>query len=328
MKALVYTKAQQLEYRDVDAPIAKNDEVIVRISHVGICGSDMHAFLGHDERRPAPLILGHEAVGTIVGGNRDGERVAINPLATCGRCEACIAGAENVCSSRKIISMPPAEGAFAEMVTIPERNVITIPEHVPMKHAVLTEPIACGWHAVRLGREAMKTTDTHLRTLVLGGGAVGLGCALSLQAHGFSDITVVEPSAVRRALIQSFDLQACAPDALSTDIAFDMVFDNAGFEATRAQASQMVKPKGVIVHVGLGSAMGGLDIRRLTLQEITFIGSYTYSNTDFRETAEAIFAGRFASLDWTEEMPLSQGQSAFMLLKNGQAQVPKIVLTP
>ena len=89
MKALVYTGPEALEYRSVGEPAARDGEVLIEVRHVGICGSDMHAYLGHDERRPAPLILGHEAAGIILDGPNAGQRVTVNPLVTCGTCPAC-----------------------------------------------------------------------------------------------------------------------------------------------------------------------------------------------------------------------------------------------
>jgi L-gulonate 5-dehydrogenase len=111
MKALIYRGWHVLEFSDAADPVPQPDEVLVAVEAVGICGSDMHAWHGHDERRPAPLILGHEAAGRIVTGPRKGERVTINPLVTCGRCDACVSGRSNVCAARQIISMPPREGA-------------------------------------------------------------------------------------------------------------------------------------------------------------------------------------------------------------------------
>ena len=92
MKALVYTGVETLEQQDVARPEPQQGESLIRIMASGICGSDMHAYLGHDARRPAPLILGHEAAGIVVGGSKDGRRVTINPLVTCGQCNNCRAG--------------------------------------------------------------------------------------------------------------------------------------------------------------------------------------------------------------------------------------------
>lgn len=110
MKALVYTSAQNLAYRDEPDPVLPDGECMVRVEAVGICGSDMHAYLGHDERRPAPLILGHEAAGVVVQGPNQGRRVTVNPLATCGQCRACRTGRNNLCGKRQILSMAPRQG--------------------------------------------------------------------------------------------------------------------------------------------------------------------------------------------------------------------------
>ena len=107
MKALVYIRPESLDHRDVPDPTPSDGEVLVKVDSVGICGSDMHAFLGHDERRLAPLILGHEAAGIITGGPRDGARVTVNPLMTCRTYPFCIAGQDNLCTMRQIISMAP-----------------------------------------------------------------------------------------------------------------------------------------------------------------------------------------------------------------------------
>ena len=324
MKALIYTGVEQLAFRDAADPNPAAGEVLIDIAHVGICGSDMHAYLGHDERRPAPLILGHEAAGVIDGGPRDGERVTINPLVTCGGCPACKAGRENICPSRQIISLPPREGAFAEYVSMPEANLVTVPDGVPLEKAALAEPLAVSWHAARLGLEALHK-DAERRALVLGGGAIGVGSVLCLQAMGVSDITVVEPNDDRRAYLES----RCGMKAVaSADGQFPIVVDAVGYAATRATASAMAEPGGVILHIGLGEDSGGLDVRRMTLQEITFIGTYTYTMQDFRDTAAAIFDGRLGPLDWTEMRPLADGVGAFADILAGRVAAPKIVLTP
>lgn len=328
MKALVYDGIETLTYRDMPDPRPQAGDVLVRVHSVGICGSDMHAYLGHDDRRPAPLILGHEAAGTITGGPRDGERVTINPLVTCQTCPACTSGRDNLCPDRQILSMPPRQGTFAQAVAVPERNLVTVPTHVTLQQAALAEPIACGWHAVRLALAALGGTG-QLCALVQGGGAIGWGAALCLRQRGIGDITVVDPSASRRAYLSEIsDMAVIAPDDLPAGAQFDLVVDGVGIEATRAAASAHARPGGVILHIGLGSATGGLDIRRMTLQEITFIGTYTYTAADFRETAAAMFDGTLGALDWTETRPLQDGAQAFADIRAGRVPAPKIILKP
>ncbi|TMM54213.1 alcohol dehydrogenase catalytic domain-containing protein [Sulfitobacter sabulilitoris] len=328
MKALVYLAPEAMALRDVPDPTPAEGDHLIRIDSVGICGSDMHAYLGHDERRPAPLILGHEGAGTIVGGPRDGARVTINPLVTCGDCPACRAGRDNLCATRQIISMPPREGAFAQFVAMPERNLVAVPDDVTLEQAALAEPIACGWHAVRLGITACGA-QTPETALVIGGGAIGVGAALSLVAQGVGDVTLIEPNALRRAyLADNGSYKVLAPDELPADQRFDITLDGVGFDATRATASAATRPGGVILHIGLGGGAAGLDIRRLTLQEITFIGTYTYTAEDFRDTCAAMFDGRLGPLDWTETRPLSEGTTAFADIRSGRIASPKIILKP
>ena len=325
MKALVYTAPEALEYRDVADPVPGTDDALIKIERVGICGSDMHAYLGHDERRPAPLILGHEACGIITEGADAGQRVTINPLVSCGICKACKQGRENLCPDRQIISLPPREGAFAEQLVMPRSNLVAVPDGVDPAKASLAEPLACGWHAVRLGINAIGTTDA--KALVLGGGAIGLGAALSLTAQGVTDVTIIEPNDGRRAFLNDTCGQRALPAPDQTN-AYDIVIDGVGYAATRETASAAVVPGGVIMHIGLGEATGGLDIRRFTLQEITFIGTYTYTPQDFRDTAAAIFDGSLGPLDWTETRPLSDGAQAFADIRAGLVAAPKIVLVP
>ncbi|MEL7114115.1 MAG: alcohol dehydrogenase catalytic domain-containing protein [Pseudomonadota bacterium] len=325
MKALVYEGNETLVYRDAPDPDTDGtDEHLIKVEAVGICGSDMHAYHGHDSRRPAPLILGHEAAGTIVGGPRDGERVTVNPLVITQSCPACDAGRENICPTRELISMPPREGAFAEYVRIPGENLVTVPDHVPFERAALAEPLSVSWHAAKLGLDALHPAMDR-KVLVIGGGAIGLAAALCLRAMGCDDIAIAEPNEARRAFLNDRTSETAVAHA---DGAYPLVIDAVGYAATRAIASERTSPGGVIVHIGLGEDLGGLDIRRMTLQEITFIGSYCYTKADFRETSDALFDGRLGALDWFEERPLSDGAHAFRDLDQHAVAAPKIVLRP
>lgn len=324
MKALVYEGVETLGFTDVPDAVPQAGEHLIKVEAVGICGSDMHAFLGHDARRPAPLILGHEAAGTIVGGTHDGMRVTVNPLVNCGTCPACQAGRENLCPDRQIISMAPREGAFAQYVAMPMSNLVAVPKDVPLEKAALAEPLAVSWHAARLVLEALHPAMER-RALVIGGGAIGLAAALALKAMGVDDVTIVEPGVARCAFLCD---QAGQNAVAATDVTYPVVIDAVGFGATRASASGLVQPGGVIAHVGLGDDGPGFDVRRATLQEITFIGTYTYTAADFRDTAAALFDGRLGPLDWTQTRALADGASAFADLRAGKVAMPKIILAP
>jgi len=324
MKALVYKGVEHLEFCDVPDADPRQGEHLIRVEAVGICGSDMHAYLGHDARRPAPLILGHEAAGVIVGSDQDGRRVTVNPLVTCGRCGACKSGRDNLCPDRQIISMRPREGAFAQLIAMPDTNLVSVPDHIPFEKAALAEPLAVSWHTVRLALETLHG-DLSPNALVIGGGAIGLAAALAFGAMGVQTVTIVEPNTARRAFLRD----TCKQNAVAFAAGqFNVVIDAVGYAATREAASALAEPGGVIAHVGLGEDLGGLDVRRMTLQEISFIGTYTYTAQDFRDTAQALFDGRLGALEWIDIRPLAQGAEAFKQLRAGTVSAPKIVLTP
>lgn len=330
MKALVYTGPNSMAYREVDDPVRAEDQQLIRVDSVGICGSDMHAWHGHDERRPPPLILGHEVAGHVVGGAQDGRRVTVNPLVSCGVCNACRSGRANLCADRKIISMPPKEGGFAEYIVMRDANLVTVPEGFSLEAASLAEPLACGWHAVRLAQRASERSLASSRCLVIGGGMIGVGAALVLKAFGAGEVYLAETHDGRRALAaeitgaQVFDPRTDH----GLENTCDVVIDGVGFAPTRALSSACAVPGGVISHIGLGSAEGGLDIRRMTLQEITFIGTYTYTLQDFVDTTEAMFSGQLGALDWPVTAPLAEGGAWFNKLDSAEVDSPKVILKP
>jgi L-iditol 2-dehydrogenase len=328
MKALVYTGPKTMVLRDEPDPQA-NEDVVVKVDVCGICGSDMHAYLGHDERRPPPQILGHEAAGVATSGIYKGKRVALNPLVTCGTCDACRGGRPHVCRSRQIMSMMPRAGAFAELVRAPEANLFPIPDGLATDVAALTEPLAVGYHAVNLGERALAMPLAAARVAVIGGGAIGLCVAQVLESRGARNILIAETSAIRRARLDQkgrFGAYDPAGSAAPAAASMDLVLDAYGGTASRTEASRLVAPGGVIVHIGLGSAEGGIDVRKLTLQEVTFIGSYCYTPVEFRETLAGLAAGIFGPIDWTEARPLAEGGAAFAELAAGKVASAKILL--
>lgn len=328
MRALVYTSPHRVELRDMPAPEPGGGEFAVRIEAAGICGSDMHAYLGHDERRPPPLILGHEAAGVILSGPRQGARVTINPLVTCGACAYCRSGRDNLCPERQIISMPPRPGAFAEQTVLPDRNLLALPDDLSFEKAAMTEPLACGWHAARLAGEALSQDLREAPVLVIGGGAIGLAAALGLRARGAERIAIAEKNGERRRALREAERFEILESADAAEAGFPLVIDAHGDSLSRAAASRLAAPGGVIVHIGLAAREGGLDARRVTLQEIAFIGAYTYTAEDFRQTLAAMADDRLGGLDWFASRPLEEGPALFEAIHEGRMAAPKTILHP
>ena len=329
MKALVYTANEEVIYRDESPPSPTDGEVVVQIEAVGICGSDMHAYLGHDPRRRPPLILGHEAVGTVVDGPEAGQRAVLNPLITCGTCDACLDGRANLCPQRDLIGMY-RPGAFAEQIAIPAGNLIPIPTDMDPAHAALTEPAATSVHAVNLAGRASHRPLSECRTLVFGGGSVGLFAALALINQGAEDVCLAETNPLRRQTAKAAGVpQVINPiEQKLASASFDIVIDAVGGQITRGASVAAASPGGVIMHIGLQDNDGGVDFRKLTLQEITWIGTYTYTPVDLRATVAKLHRGAFGDLAWLEQRPLAEGHRAFDDLLHGRSGAPKIVLRP
>jgi len=326
MKALVYTGTQALEMRDINLAEAAEGQCIVDISHCGICGSDMHAYHGHDARRVPPLVLGHEAVGVVRSGHLGGKRVAINPLMTCGHCSSCQSGREHLCAERELIGMR-VPGAFAQSVAIAEKNIYLLPDDLAFEQAALAEPLACAIHAVSVALDHLRTPLLEAKIVVLGGGAIGLLCALVFRLRGIKHLQMAETNPLRRDILQQV-VDADIYDPVTTGAQVgesDIVLDAVGSGVTRAAASLRAAPGGVIVHIGLQDSKDGLDTRRLTLQEITFVGTYCYTNNDFASALSLLHEGKICADGWTELRGLESGAKAFEDIHNGTAS-PKIIL--
>ena len=334
MQALVYTDVQTIVCREEKNPKEKKNESILKIEASGICGSDMHAYHGKDERRVPPLILGHEVSGIIQNGKFKNKTVVVNPLISCGQCDYCKNGREHLCPERSLMGMSKPikrEGGFAEFVSIPNTNIYEIPKKLDTKEASVSEPTAVSLHAVLLGEQTLKKPLSECKALIQGGGAIGLLCGLILsKLKNCKIITLSDPNKLRlKECSKYLNANYVSPnDKILNENGFDIVFDTVGLEISRQQAIHTVSPGGSIVHIGLTQPSGTFDFRKLTLQEITLIGTYCYTNDDFKQTIEILAQKKLGPLKWIEYRELSKGPDAFKQIHEGTCVSPKIVLIP
>ena len=332
MHALVYTGTQELIFREENNPKVVNGETIVKVSASGICGSDMHAYHGKDNRRIPPLILGHEISGTINKGKFAGKKVILNPLITCGKCDYCKNGMEHLCGKRIILGMnKPIErqGGFAEYVSIPNKNIYELPKKLDIKEAPIAEPCAVALHAVELGEKELSKPIEDTKVLVIGAGAIGLLCGLIVEKiKKCKDIVILEPNDNRlKESLKYVNADGFKPGNKSIfNDHFDLIFDSVGLEITRQQAIQSIKPGGTIIHIGLTQPAGTFNFRKATLQEITFIGTYCYTNKNFEKTLSMLNNKEIGSLNWIDYRKLKEGPEAFQEIHNGKCSAPKVIL--
>jgi len=322
MKALVYTQPNEMQVLDRPYPSLDPDEVVLKIESVGICGSDMHAFHGHDPRRKPGLVLGHEFAGTIAESSSplftQGQRVTGNPLITCGYCEYCLQGRNNLCANRTMVGMT-RPGAFAEYMSIPASSLIVIPEGLSIDAAALTEPAATAVHAINLSMRALHRPIQECRVLVLGGGAIGMLSALLLKHYGVDDVLVAEVNPLRRQAIEKH--AACKTinpvEEKVAENSYEFVMDCVGAVVTRKTALAAVKPGGVMMHVGLQDWASEIDMRKLTLATI-----------DLQATVNLLARNAFGNLSWVEKRSLEEGAKAFDDLHYGRSASAKVLLKP
>ena len=268
MKALVYTGLKNISYREEKNPQKKAGESIIKVAASGICGSDMHAYHGNDERRIPPLILGHEVSGTSLDGKYKNKNVVINPLISCERCDYCKNEREHLCPERSMIGMSTPikrEGGLAELVSVPEKNIFEAPKNLSIKEAALAEPTAVALHAVLLAEQNLKKPLSDCKILIQGAGAIGLLCGLVLNKEKKSkNIIMSDPNKKR--------LDECAKylkanfvspnDKSIKENYFDLILESVGLEATRHQAIKSIIPGGTIVHIGLTQPFGTFNFKK------------------------------------------------------------------
>ena len=334
MQALVYTGTNKIDFREEKDPIAKPGETLIKVKASGICGSDMHAYHGNDERRIPPLILGHEVSGTSLDGKFKNKDVVINPLISCEKCDYCKNEREHLCPQRTMIGMSTPvkrEGGLAELVSVPEKNIFEVPKKLSIKEAALAEPAAVALHAVLLAEQNLKKPMSESKILIQGAGAIGLLCGLVLNKEKKStNIIMSDPNKKR--------LDECAKylkanfvspnDKLIKENNFDLILESVGLEVTRHQAIKSIAPGGTILHIGLTQPSGTFDFKKLTIQEITLVGTYCYTNKDFQKTLKILTEKKLGDLGWIEYRDLKKGSEAFDEIHNGTCVAPKIILIP
>jgi threonine dehydrogenase-like Zn-dependent dehydrogenase len=337
MKALVWTAPSTMRIEQREIPTIKPDEVLIQVESVGICGSEIEGFLGHNSLRKPPLVMGHEFCGRIVefGENVShltvGTKAVVNPLISCGVCDRCRRGADNLCDRRAIIGIHRS-GSFAEYVAVPASAVHAVPESLNSYRAALAEPLAC---CLRAARRAM-AFHPFANVLVYGAGAIGLLNGLVSKILGANKVTMLDLNEERLLTAQAggidFVVNSKTEDVparikeITGDKGIDVIIDAAGYLPTRTQAFELINPGGVIMNIGLGIDETPLRINHLIRSEITVLGSFCYSKQDFHDAVQLLIEGKISEEGWSEIRSLEEGQEAFAELAAGQVGKSKIFL--
>ena len=333
MKALVYLGPRRMELQDVAEPVPAAGEARVHVGATAICGSDLHGFREASPRRIPPLVMGHEAVGTVdaLGDGADhsllGSRVVAMPVVPCGACARCREGRTNLCPSRRLMGMD-FPGAFADSFTIPADRLLTLPQGLADATGTLVEPLANAVHAVA------RTVRAGDDVLVIGAGPIGLFAARASVLAGATRTFVVDRLQERLAIAKGLggepvDAEGAAEELLhrTGGAGVDAVIDAAGFASTWALAIQLTRQGGRIEVIGLGAVEGPVPYQAIVAKGLTVTGSYACVEADFARAVELLASGAVDVEGWTVSMPLAEGQAAFEALVD-ESRFTKVVLTP
>lgn len=304
-KAAFLVDIKKIEFDEVPVPTIKDDEVLVKMEAVGICGSDVH-YYSHgkigDFVVEFPFILGHECAGTVVevGSNvkhlRVGDRVALEPGIPCHVCEFCMSGQYNLCPYVKFFATPPYDGCLMNYVAHPARFTFKLPDNVSSVQGALVEPLAIGINAALTG--GVKLGDS---VVIFGAGCIGLVSLLASKAYGATKVIVVD--VIDKRLDVAKGMGAITLNATECDVEEEVkkltdgkgakvVIDCAGTNATFCQSVHVAKSGGTIVWVGLATdVVNGLEVDPISTKELTIKSIFRYKNL-YPTTIDAIASGK------------------------------------
>jgi len=337
VKAVVYYGGTDLRYEELPTPSSEANEVLVKVSYAGVCGSDVTIYTGKHKRVKPPRIIGHEAsgvvaeVGSAVTDFAVGDRVVIEPPIGCGECYACRLGAFNACKNLGHLGID-VHGMFAEYVKARGDKVYLVPESTTQLKAALIEPTAVGAHAVRMGRVALGD-----KVVVLGGGPIGILTAQVARVASSLPVQVVEVADWRLDFARGlgFDpIDAKKGNVLEEVLArtggkgADVVIDTAGVATTAQQAPALARIRGVVAMVAMPDEPLPIDVNPYVLKEVSLVGSRAYDSHDY-ETTIALIGQDKVDVEplVTQVMPLENWREALELAKKPDASM-KILLRP
>ena len=290
MKALQIESEGVSAVRDIPAPVPAEGEVLVRVRHVGLCGSDLNTFKGMNPLAKLPRIPGHEIGGEIAGVGAGvpaeyaiGKRVIVMPYTNCGTCSSCLKGRLNACKFNRTLGVQQ-EGGLSEFVALPYGKLI-INDTLAPRHLALVEPLSVGFHAAARGR-----VSPGDKVVVIGCGMIGMG-AVAGAAHYGAEVIAVDVGTEKTALALKFGaahaVDASAPDvqeqilALTDGHGADVVIEAVGLPLTFTQAIDWVGFAGRVVYVGYAKEPVAYQTQFFNLKELDIMGSRNATMADF-----------------------------------------------
>jgi len=342
MKALLLSEYKHLEIADLPDPTPARGEVLVSVAACGICGSDVHGYDGSSGRRIPPIVMGHEAAGTIaalgdgVTGFAVGDRVTFDSTIFCGACNNCRRGDFNLCDHRQVLGVSCSEyrraGAFAEYVSVPSRILYRLPDTLAFDEAAMLEAVSVALHGVSLAQISADST-----ALVVGAGMIGLLTLQALRAAGCTRIVVADVDSTRLKLAQDAGATAVLSSntnlveqvlQLTAGVGVDIAIEAVGRNETVRASIDSVRKGGTVVLVGNISPEVTLPLQKVVTRQIRLQGSCA-SAGEYPRAIELLASGAIRVKPLISAIaPLEEGPRWFQRLYAREPNLMKVILTP
>ena len=343
MKSLLLSEYNHLDVVDTPVPSTGPDEVLVQVAACGICGSDVHGYDGSSGRRIPPIVMGHEAAGTVASVGADvkdfspGDRVTFDSTVYCGHCAYCARGEVNLCDNRQVIGVSCTDyrraGAFAEFIAVPQRIVYRLPDDISFEEAAMLEAVSVALHAVRISPVSVGQS-----ALVIGAGMIGLLTLQAARAAGCSRVLIADVDETRLNLAKQVGaeetLHASGPELIAEIMqrtggkGMDLVLEAVGRNETIAAAIDCVRKGGTVTLIGNITPEVSLPLQKVVSRQIRLQGSCA-SAGEYPEAMELMASGKIQVKPLiTAVASLEEGPSWFERLHSREPNLMKVVLTP
>jgi len=340
MKALRYLGPGQLAVQEVPEPAISENEALVKVMACGICGSDVHGYLGLTGRRTAPMTMGHEfsgqvvELGSLVETFKKGDKVIVQPLNFCGKCVNCRRGNTNMCLNGKLFGVMAVDGAMAELLAVPEKLLFGLPDACSYEVGALTEPFAVAHGAVKKAGSLKNKT-----VLIVGAGTIGL-CILQivkLQSPKLIIVSDLSDSRLKVAQELGADktINPAKENYLEAVTRFtggtmvDVSIEAVGIAATVDQAIKSLKRMGVCIWVGNSARAIEVNMQEIVTKALKIAGTYIYTHREFGEVIDIMGTGRLmAERLISRAVSLQEAPDAFRALHEQPDSFIKILVNP
>ena len=338
MKQAIMRVPGKIEFREIDKPVPQENEVLIEMKRIGVCGSDIHVWHGQHPYTSYPIVQGHEVSGVIaevgsqVEGLSVGDRVTLMPQITCGECYMCLHGMYHICESLKVLGFQ-TDGTAQDFFAIDAEKVLRFPADVPLDQGAMIEPASVAVHAVSRGGDVQGK-----KVLVLGAGTIGNLVAQVAKGFGASAVMITD--------LQDYRLQKakeCGVDfainpleedleqAILRDFGperADLILECVGVEDTITQAVQYARKGTTIVVVGVFGEKPRVDLGLVQDRELSIVGTLMYQQVDYERAIQLLVDGKLTLEPMvTHHFPFERYVDAYRTIEEAKGNIMKVMIT-